>query len=340
MGRTTPVTPFLVALVAFLALPSPARATEQPSVDMRTWRPSTDPNASLVLEPAATPGPGALSFGAYGAYALRPVSLHAPGSGTLLRPVEDSLGVDLLANLGIGQRFAVGVALPVFLYQTGSGGLPPSVSQHPSVPSAGLGDLGVSLKAALIRNEHGGFGLAALGYGTAPTGDRDSFLSEHAVTGTVRLLAEYTILIATFEASLGYTARAEHHTWPDDDAAGVRFGNEVPWSVGLGVRPAAMGIDPGNRQRIELAFHGGIGGARLSPALFTLSDRVELGHDRDTYVTVGGEVGLDDAFGVPTVRAVLGFGWTPRSHDRDHDGVTDDLDACPDLPGGKDGCPS
>jgi len=306
---------------------------------MRTWRPSTDPNASLVLEPAVTPGSGVLSVGAYGSYAFHPVAVRAPGSDVELRPVAHALAVDAVANLGIGERFAVGAALPVLVYQEGTG----------TLPTSGIGDLGISLKATLLPNAHGGLGLAALGYGTLPTGDRASFASDHTVTGTFRLLAEYTILIALLEASVGYTARTDNHTWP---AGAVRFGGEIPWSIGLVSRPAAMGLDPGNRQRVELAFHGWLpagpvgpfgsgdpGSAKLSPVLFAFDDRVEIGHYRDTFVTVGGEIGLNDAIGVPTFRAVLAFGWAPRSHDRDHDGVTDDFDSCPDEPGTKGGCP-
>jgi hypothetical protein len=61
------------------------------------------------------------------------------------------------------------------------------------VPTSGIGDLGVSLKATLVPNAHGGLGLAALASGTVPTGDRASFASDHGATGTLRLLAEYTI---------------------------------------------------------------------------------------------------------------------------------------------------
>lgn len=311
-----------LAAAFVLAIVGPAGAQ---SLDMRTWRPSTDPNASLVLEPAVT-SPG-FAVGAYGSYAFRPVTTVTG------RPVAHLLGVDPFVHFGIGQRLAIGAALPVHLYQHGDS----------NVPRTGVGDLGASLKATIVRNEHGGFGLAALGYLTVPIGDRASFMTESRPTITGRLLAEYTILIATLHASVGYKVRTERHTWPSPD--GARFGNEIPWSIGLTTRPAAMGIDPGNRQRIEVAFHGWVPAgpvqpftdAKLAPVLVTLSDRIELGHYRDTFMTIGGEIGLDRAYGVPTFRAVIGFGWTPRSHDFDGDGINDDVDVCPGIPEDKDG---
>jgi hypothetical protein len=335
---------------ATLVVASGAHAQGRPALDLRTWRPSTDPNASLVIEPAVTPGPGVLTLGAYGSYAFHPLTLRKPGGDDVaLRPLAHALGVDAIANLGIGQRLAVGASLPVLLYQDGST-LPPTVSEVPSVPTSAIGDLGLSVKGSLVRNEQGGFGLAALGYVTLPTGDRASFASESGPTASARLLAEYTILIAVAQASVGYKLRTEHHTWPDASAGGVRFGDEIPWSVGLAVRPAMMGFDPGNRQRVELGAHGWVpagpvgpfgsgdrGSASLSPVLLALSDRVELGHYRDTFVTVGGEIGLSRSVGVPPFRAIVGVGWTPRAHDVDGDGVKDDLDGCPEIPEDKDG---
>ncbi|MCW5837567.1 MAG: thrombospondin type 3 repeat-containing protein, partial [Labilithrix sp.] len=339
------------ASLALAGAPTSARAQERPALDMRTWRPSTDPNASLVIEPAVTPGPGVLTIGAYGHYAFRSVTLgRAGGDAAALRPLAHSLGVDAILNLGIGQRFAVGAAVPVLLYQDGSAPLPASVSQVPNVPTAGFGDLGLSLKGAIVRNEQGGFGLAALGYVSLPTGDRAGFAGEGAPTATARILAEYTLLVAVAQASLGYKLRTEHRTWPDASAGGVRFGDEIPWSVGLAMRPGVFGVDPGNRQRFEVGLHGWLpagpvgpfgsgdpGSAALSPVQLALSDRIELGHYRDTFVTIGGEIGLTEAVGVPAFRAIVGVGWTPRAHDLDGDGIKDDVDGCPEIPEDKDG---
>lgn len=345
--RTAVVRAGLVSIL----LAAPAAAQERPALDLRTWRPSTDPNASLVVEPAVTPGHGILTFGAYGSYAFRPITLkRAATDEVAYRPLEHSLAVDVFANLGLGRRFAVGLNVPVLAYQGGSRGLPGTISDMPTVAAAGFGDLAMSLKGSLLRNENGGFGLAALGWVTAPTGDRSGYASESGPTATARLLAEYTLLVATAQASLGYKVRTEHNTWPAPEVGGVRFGDEIPWSVGIALRPALLGIDPGNRQRLEVGVHGWLpagpvgpfgtgrpGSAARSPVLLALSDRIELGRYRDTFVTAGVELGLTDAVGVPTFRGILGIGWSPRAHDLDGDGVKDDLDGCPEIPEDKDG---
>ena len=345
---------FLFTIVLFLVTSTwtgAAHAQNLPSLDTRTWRPSTDPNAGLFTEPAVTPGPWIFSFGGYLNYAFRPVTLRNAGSTDIAyRPVEHTFGLDAVANVGLGQRFALGLDIPIVLVQSGDSNLPPTVNQLKEVPSNGVGDLAITMKGALIRNEGGGFGLAALGNVTLPTGDRNGFFGEGAVTAGARFLAEYTLLVALVQASFGYQLRTDNRTWPDASAGGFRFGDTMPWSVGLSLKPGILGVDPGNRQRWELAAHGWLpagpvgpfgsgrpGSAAESPVLLGVSDRIEIGHYRDTFITIGAEIGLTSAVGTPAVRGLIGFGWAPREHDLDHDGVRDDVDGCPEIPEDKDG---
>jgi hypothetical protein len=125
----------------------------------------------------------------------------------------------------------------------------------------------------------------------------------------------------------------------------VELGGEVPWTLGVVARPAPVRpLDPGGRQTWELALHGSVSAdpssaLRLatSPVLLALSDRVALGHFRDGFVLIGVDLGLDRAVGVPAVRGVVGVGWSFAGHDRDGDGIPDDVDACPTLPEDFDG---
>jgi hypothetical protein len=339
------------AAATVVSLSAGAEAQTLPSIDARTWRAPTDPNASLVVEPAATPGPGVFSFGGFASYAYHPVTLRKAGTDDVaLRPVEHLLGLDWVANLGIGQRFAIGANVPLILYQDGTSPLPPTVSQVDKAPTTGIGDIGITMKGALMRNEGGGLGIAALGNFTLPTGDRAGFMGEGAVTAGARVLVEYTLLVAAVQASLGYKLRTEHRTWPAAEAGGFRFGDEIPWTVGLTMRPGVLGVDSGNRQRWELAAHGWFpagpvgpfgsgdpGSAALTPVLLTASNRIDIGHYRDTFLLIGGEVGLNQAVGVPVFRGMIGLGWAPREHDLDHDGVRDDVDGCPEIPEDRDG---
>jgi OmpA-OmpF porin, OOP family len=329
-----------------------ARAQTTPSIGTRTWIPSPDADSSLVLEPATTPGPWRWNLAAWAQYAQDPVVYRNRG-GQELRAVANFVGLDVTAGLGLGSRVSIGFDLPMAVWQDGDSPLPENLVQNGTVPRAALGDALVLGKVTVLSNDRqgvrSGFGVAALGALSLPTGSRTSFLSDGAVGGSLRLLAEYAVGIGAARVELGYAARGSQRTWPEATADSVIFGNTIPWAVGLVVRPKAFApaIDAGDRQLWEIAAHGWLpggpvapfqqGAEALSPALVAADDRIALGHDRDTNLLVGAEIGLDTAIGVPSVRAVLALQWAPRTHDRDDDGVPDDKDECPDLPEDRDG---
>lgn len=328
-----------------------ALAQQLPSIDARTWRPSGDPRAGLVLEPTTTQGAGVLNVGTYVNYTLFPVTLRAPDSGDVkVRPVAHHVGMDLIAGLGLGSRAAVGVSMPLSLYQTGDDGLKSTVAATP-VSTPAMGDLSIFGKVSILDNPNGGFGLGAIGVVSIPTGDAASFLSEGAPTVSLRALAEWSLVVAGAQISLGYKLRTENRTWPDASVGGITFGGEIPWSAGFWIKPDVFHIDRENRMKWELAAHGWVpagpvlpfgagtdpGSAQLSPVLVSLSDRIGLGHYQDAFLNFGAETSLTTAVGAPTLRLIAGAGWAPREHDKDHDGIEDDLDQCPDIPEDKDG---
>jgi hypothetical protein len=345
------------ALLAGLLASVPVAATAQvaPSIDARTWAPSMDPGAGLVLEPTQSPGPWQWNVGAWMSYAQSPVTLRSAASGDVAyRPLDHALGMDLVGGIGLGDRAAIGVDVPVLLYQDGTAGLSSALVNGGRVPTSGLGDVTILGKGTILRNDpHGvplGFGLAALGSVSLPTGDRASFAGDGSTTVSLRLLAEYALGLGAIRATLGYSLRTAQQTWPADPSlGGVTFGDSVPWSVGMTLRPKtfAPSLDKDDRQSWEVALHGwlpvnpvapfGAGAPELSPALLGVSNRIGLGHYQDAFVLVGADVGLDQAVGVPTFRGVVAIGWTPRAHDRDGDGIPDDRDECPDLAEDKDG---
>ena len=334
------------ALATALSFACVARADDTlPSLDVRTYRPSLDPRASLVLEPVTTAGAGNFNFGAISTFALHPVSITHSRDGSVQYPVEAVFGVDLLANVGLGKRASLGLDLPTVVYQGGNT-VPRNVSSS-GVPATALGDLALIGKASVIDNTEGGFGLGATGTVTFPTGTRTSFAGEGAVTAQIRAIADYSFGVANLQASLGYKLRTEQRTWPD---ASYVFGDEIPWSIGIRLRPDVFHIDREDRQVWEVAFHGSLpagpvgpfgsgspGSKALSPVLLSLSDRIGIGHDKDAYFLGGAEFGLNDAVGTPAFRLVAGVGWAPREHDKDHDGIRDDIDQCEDIPEDKDG---
>lgn len=352
----------VIAAAACAGVATQARAAapqSEVSVDLRTWRPSPDPQAGLILEPSESACRWCWNVAAWLAYAQDPVSIRN-GSAIAWRPVRNQLAADVTSGLGLGARIAVGIDVPLVLWQAGSA-RPSTASGGANAPASAaqsaLGDVALSGKVTIVSNDRQGIavgpGLAAVADVSLPTGNRSSYAAEGAVTGSLRVLGEYALGVGAIRVELGFALRPDWRTWsPDLALSPVTFGDSIPWAIALTLRPKAFApvLDAGDRQEWELAAYGavpadpvapfGLGGAGAaiqSPALLAFDDRVSLDRRRDLYFIAGIEAGLDGAAGVPAVRGVLSLGWTPRTHDRDGDGVPDDVDQCPDLPEDRDG---
>ncbi len=338
------------ASVASVVLPARIACADgvTPSFDARTYRPVPDAHAGLVMESVPTPGPGAFTLGAVSSYAFRPISLTSTRDGSVTYPVEHLWALDLLTSIGIGKRTMLGLSIPMVLAQGGDS-QPEGVSSS-GLPTTSLGDIGLHGKAAFLDNSDGGFGLAATGLLTLPTGNQAGFAGEGAATIQLKLIADYNLGVASIQGSLGFKLRTESRTWPDASLGGYTFGDEIPWAIGIRLRPDIFHIDREDRQLWEVGVRGSLpagpvgpfgagepGSKALSPVLLAASDRIGIGKDKDTYLLAGAEVGLNDAVGTPAFRFVVGLGWAPREHDKDHDGIRDDVDQCEDVPEDKDG---
>ena len=311
----------LALLASVLVIESAAVAEPQPSLDLRNFHPPADPAGSLYLEPSSTPAAGDWNVGAWLSYANRGVWLEDASGSRVAVPLENQLSLDYVAAVGVLDRLALSLTLPTVLYQNGD-----DVSAQLGdgrLPQTALGDAAFGLKATLVPTSSlGGFGLAALARVTAPTGDSRAFVSDGAVTGELRLLAELKLIALTVQATGGAKVRGEQRTYVGED-----FGHELPWGVALGLRPQALGIDKDGRwtwtaeARGQIAMSPELGSAPASPALAGLSARYALG---DVSLIGGAELPLNQAVGSPRVRGVLGVSWARRFYDKDGDGVAGD----------------
>jgi OmpA-OmpF porin, OOP family len=304
-----------------------------PSLDLRNFRPSTDPQAILYLEPVSTPGPAHWNVGAWASYAQRLVELEDAEGETLLVPVRNQFSLDYTAGIGLGERLALGLSLPTVLYQEGDE-LPRSLGNG-TLPTTSIGDLGLSAKAALLPpGAFGGLGFGALAELTLPTGNGASYVSESSATGGLRLLGELGLVALTLRASVGARVRGS-----EQDYAGERFGHDLPWGLGLSVRPQAFGLDDAGHWVWTLEGRGALALSEFasgpqSPATLGAGARYAFG---DTALVLGAEAPLSDAVGAPLVRGVVAVVWAPRFYDIDSDGFEDESDDCPELAEDRDG---
>lgn len=324
-----------------LALVSNVSLAAAPSLDLRHFRPPTDPSGSLHLEPTRTPGGGEWNVGAWATYDLNPAVVRLEGDRE--KVIAHRLSTDFIANIGIGSRGAIGIDLPAVVWQRGdSGPLVESTMGESRLPRLAIGDIGITAKASLLTYELGGFGLAALGRVTLPTGEQTSFMAEGAPTSELRLIGEYDVIVASLQLTSGFKLRTEER-----DVLQTTYGNEIPFGAALVVRPRGLGLDDEGRFTWVAEVHGSkmlpISSeaeargqkAPTSPVLAGLFSRYAF--HRNASFFVGAETGLTKAYGAPALRVLAGISWAPRFFDRDGDGVPDHLDQCPDLPEDHDG---
>jgi hypothetical protein len=224
--------------------------------------------------------------------------------------------MDLLGSVGLTKHGAIGLSIPAVLLQHGdSNHHTVAALGETSVPSQAMGDISVTGKATVVTYEDlGGFGLAALARITFPTGSRKSYVGEGAVTSELRVLAEYNLIAATFQATAGFKLRTAQRSFANET-----FGDEIPWGIGVTLFPRAIGLDKSGRFAWTVEAHGTLPAgpdapftnATLSPVMLGASARYRIS---DSFAfTAGMEGSLSGAVGLPVFRSFLGLAWTPRS---------------------------
>ncbi len=345
----------VLALVACLvaALASADDPTRR-GFDADPSRPALSLDGNLAVETAGVAKPGTRAVGLLVDYARGLLALQLDSERDQL--IESRLSGHLLAGYAFG-RAEVALHLPVVLQQrsdlsllTDRGVTGPLVDE---VATTGLGDLRLFGKLALL-SEGGGapLGLAALLDVRLPTGDPKAFTSDglSAVPGVV---ATRTLGSVRLDAQLGYLIRGQGQY--------AQLVVHDGFTGGLGASVALPGFGSHERARLMGELLGGwprgySGDTQRYRAPLSTRGGVRVRLPACWSMESGAGMGLGEAgYGRESWRVFAGVRWScpPREAspapqpaatggaDRDGDGVPDDKDVCPDLPGTPemDGCP-
>ena len=313
------------------SLPSPPPLNR--SFDIQLFHPAVGAHSFITLDSAEVLEHRLWHLGMVANYQRDPLSYSLSTVDSLgytqtstLAPVRNLAMAELVGAVGLFNRFELGVALPLATSWDGDrndsyGGLAAGRNTVWAV-----GDLRVEGKAELL-----GFGsdrpflLSVSGGGTLPTGDDSAFLGEKSLTGRVRALLEYQRsenLRAL--AMVGGLFREKSELFGTPEGHSMLYGAAVEYkpTEQIGVLGEVFG-------RVASKYHD------TNPAEFDAAMRFYLPSMLN--LIVGGGVGLDKGLGSPSARAFAGLGWAPDLRDRDHDGIPDIVDRCPDEPEDRDG---
>lgn len=287
-------------------------------VDAQRFEPAVTHDGWVNAEGSAVRHPDdAWAFGAWLNYARHPLII-AEGTDLVSPLVAGRASLDLLGSVSFGERLAVGLGLPVFL-------------QHGDAASgAGVGDLRMVPKLALLSDLEDGVGLALAGEVRAPTHGGDFAGGARSLSFIPKLIVDHRFPGGLrIGANVGVTLR-ENQSYLN-----VTQGDELVYAAAVGYRFGGLS----GRTEIGVELNGGVNLADAGDEEVALEALGFLRHalSPQWQMTGGAGAGVLEGYGVPTWRVFIGASFTPTSHDRDYDGVPDSRDQCVEFAEDRDG---
>lgn len=300
------------------------------------------------------------SLRALGDFGYKPYVLINPDGSENTSVVTGQFFLHVSGSLVILDRLRLGMSLPLALAQEGSttGGF---VNGQRIVgdTNAGIGDLRASADLRLLGNYGDKLTLGVGGRIWFPTGDPKKFLGDPGVRVGPHVAVAGDIGAFAYAASIGVVYRENNAVF-----AGHATGTEANFNVAAGFRALhkKLLIGPELYGSTIVSTSDAIFGERTTPLGLLISGHYTAG---DVRIGLGAGPGLSHAAGTAAFRALVSLEYAPGMpapareppppsqplpppvlSDRDHDGVPDVQDACPDVAGihtddpKTNGCPS
>ena len=327
-----------LSLGVVLGAASDAAAQER-NFDLERYAPAPDGDGFLTVPGTRTPGPWRWNVGLSLSYAREPLILNIVPR----QLVSDRLDGNLHFQLGILGQIAVVVNAPVALWQSGAaerldGGAPLMVTAIRD-PRVAVRVRVLGEDATVERERHEGEGIALQAAVTLPIGHEGTFAGEGAPQVEGAMIADFHLMDIGVGGILGF-----RHRFAEPVLFGSSFRNQIFGALGVQVPLFFVDHVVGlGELDVTTDAERPFGDAGSTAAEWRLGVRITA--IRDVELTFAGGTGFVGGAGSPLARGIASISWAPRVHDRDHDGIDDDHDACMTLPEDvddnedTDGCP-
>ena len=335
-----------LSLAAAALVASPARA--QSNFNLETFRPAAAGDGYAGVEgarpPTADDADGKLDLKLWLDGTNRPLVVVDPdgASRALVRNRYDGW---LSGQVHLYKPLSISVELPFLLGQHGDLSYLPPSARGPSSFSASLGDVRLTPRVSLLRQESAGLDLAAQASVELPTGSTSSLSSDKRVDAELLASAGHRFYLSgpgSFELLGNVFARLR----PPREILDVLVGNSAGLRLALGYYLGAESKFIPHRVFGEVEAQSYLRGGFTSgqaPAEWRAGATWCFGLGFALDGAVG--TGIGNGVGAPAFRGLIGIGYSPascRAADRDGDGVPDRDDQCPTVPGLREraGCPA
>lgn len=318
--------------------------------------------------PIITPT-GKASFGLAVSYLSRPVGLRvasADPDGTILHVLDNVVDATFLWSLGLHERLELTAALPITVYQDGSG-LGAATGADGVLRRSTMRDVRFGFAASILPRPRSGLGdgLSMVGRFelAVPSGDADALASGRTVTWFPSLVASYRR--GRFEASAEAGARVRGESRFANAVIGTQLSGALGASFDvlsngyLTAAAEAFALYGLSKQDPPARYADAERSPLFVPAewIASVTTAPLLGGDVSFTASGGGPIPFSSEAAVTTPRFRFGLTarYAPTGHDVDGDGVLDrddkclrvaedrdgfeDADGCPDPDNDRDGIP-
>jgi OmpA-OmpF porin, OOP family len=275
-------------------------------------------------------------------YAKDPLVLIDANDEEVGNPVTSQVHLHFGASLALWSRLMVSVDFPLAVAQSGNDSTLGGATLAGASGTA-AGDLRIGLRGRLFGEYWDPFQIGVAGYLYVPTGGSGSYAGDGSVYGQPHILLGGRLPYFVYSAKAGANLR----------------GSDNPHNFTYAVGVAASLLDDSLMIGPELLGAVDLGDGNLTPAIDrkgTVNAEIHLGAQYRLFDMIGlgvaGGPGIASGVGTPQYRILARVSYDPRPArddegpaDRDRDGIVDDVDACPDIPGvksddpDKHGCP-
>jgi outer membrane protein OmpA-like peptidoglycan-associated protein len=253
--------------------------------------------------------------------------------------VHDQLFVHFGASAVIADRLRLALNVPLALLSQGD-----SVAYLDTTLAAqsgvALGDIRLAADLRLFGISGGPITMALGLQVYVPSGSRESFTGDGKVRLVPRLAIAGNVSLFAYSLRVGLDYRTQDALLTDVATGGA--GLTFAATAGLSLAKHLVLVGP-ELWGSTIVAHGAAFQKETTPFEILFGVHVRPKNFR---VGVAAGPGLTRGIGSPAVRVVGMFEWCPSvPEDRDQDGILDDDDACPDVPGvasadpRKNGCP-
>jgi hypothetical protein len=311
-----------------------AQAPTGKSIDAQLFQPAIGPHNFLTVDGAEVAEHKRLSFGLSLNYQSRPYTTFTQGTNVTTSHVVDNQWTgELQGAIGLFDRFQLGLAVPYTVYLNGDDVDAMGVGTGGRLHENGLGDIRIEGKAQIATlGDDDEYQFAAVGGISLPTNkavDKPYYLGDKSVTGRIKGIAAFQLGKVRAAANLGLLFRGQTDNFATELGHQMLYGAAAAYEV---------------RDRIELMLElFGRSGLLQFDKFYTdvnpfeLDVAVRWAGGSMWSVLGGGGKGLGRGIGAPEARFFLAGQFNPDFRDRDHDGVYDVDDKCPDQPEDRDG---